>query len=113
MYRCRLPILVVAILTSALLAAPSATAVAAHRTGSPRTAATTPVNVDVSQRHLNESEEAIAVNPTNPDNIVTVTNIGHTEAGQAAGKISGLIVHGGHAPAGMPNRPCAAGPPRG
>jgi len=95
MYRCRLPILVVAILTSALLAAPSATAVAAHRTGSPRTAATTPVNVDVSQRHLNESEEAIAVNPTNPDNIVTVTNIGHTEAGLAAGMFEGVSFDGG------------------
>ena len=34
-----------------------------------------PPNVDVSQRVGNESEEAIAVNPTNPDNIVVVTNI--------------------------------------
>ena len=34
-----------------------------------------PANVDVSQRAGNESEEAIAVNPTNPDNIVIVTNI--------------------------------------
>jgi hypothetical protein len=40
-----------------------------------------PKNVDVSQRHLNESEEAIAVNPTNPNNIVIVTNVGHREAG--------------------------------
>jgi hypothetical protein len=40
----------------------------------PRTP-TTPTNVDISQRHTNESEEAIAVNPTNPNNIVTVTNI--------------------------------------
>src|SRR5216684_3987747 len=95
MYRCRLPILVVAILTSALLAAPSATAVAAHRTGSPRTAATTPVNVDVSQRHLNESEEAIAVNPTNPNNIVVVTNVGHREAGLSAGMFEGVSFDGG------------------
>src|SRR5918911_371178 len=35
----------------------------------------TPLNVDVSQRHGNESEEAIAVNPTNPNNIVIFTNI--------------------------------------
>jgi len=38
-------------------------------------AASTPPNADVSQRHGNESEEAIAVNPTNPDNVVIVTNI--------------------------------------
>ncbi len=31
--------------------------------------------VDVSQRTGNESEEAIAVNPTNPNNVVIVTNI--------------------------------------
>jgi hypothetical protein len=34
-----------------------------------------PKNIDVSQRAGNESEEAIAVNPTNPDNIVTITNV--------------------------------------
>src|SRR5215467_14212204 len=34
-----------------------------------------PPNVDVSQRVGNESEEAIAVNPTNPKNIVIFTNI--------------------------------------
>src|SRR4029453_15068055 len=34
-----------------------------------------PANVDVSQRVGNESEEAIAVNPTNPQNIVVLTNI--------------------------------------
>src|ERR1041384_2022079 len=34
-----------------------------------------PQNVDVSQRVGNESEEAIAVNPTNPNNIVIFTNI--------------------------------------
>jgi hypothetical protein len=36
---------------------------------------TTPQNVDVSKRSGNESEEAIAVNPTNPNNIVIFTNI--------------------------------------
>lgn len=35
----------------------------------------TPPNVDVSLRLGNESEEAIAVNPTNPKNIVIFTNI--------------------------------------
>ncbi len=35
----------------------------------------TPVNIDVSQRLGNESEEAIAVNPTNPKNVVIFTNI--------------------------------------
>src|SRR5206468_6056742 len=35
----------------------------------------TPLNVDVSQRSGNESEEAIGVNPTNPNNIVVFTNI--------------------------------------
>src|SRR5512133_3006715 len=34
-----------------------------------------PSNVDISQRAGNESEEAIAVNPTNPNNIVIFTNI--------------------------------------
>jgi BNR/Asp-box repeat protein len=55
----------------------------------------TPTNVDVSQRHLNESEEAIAVNPTNPDNIVIVTNVGHGEAGLSAGMFEGVSFDGG------------------
>jgi hypothetical protein len=54
-----------------------------------------PTNVDVSQRHLNESEEAIAVNPTNPDNIVIVTNVGHGEAGLSAGMFEGVSFDGG------------------
>jgi hypothetical protein len=37
--------------------------------------ASTPTNIDVSQRHDNESEETVAVNPTNPNNIVIVTNV--------------------------------------
>src|SRR5919205_1116906 len=54
-----------------------ALAVLALSTGANPTAAgsPTPQNVDVSQRHGNESEEAIAVNPTNPNNIVIFTNI--------------------------------------
>jgi hypothetical protein len=58
-------------------------------------AAPTPLNVDVSQRHLNESEEAIAVNPTNPNNIVVFTNIGHTEAGLTAGMFLAVSFDGG------------------
>ena len=55
----------------------------------------TPTNVDVSQRHFNESEEAIAVNPTNPNNIVIVTNVGHGEAGLSAGMFEGISFDGG------------------
>lgn len=43
-----------------------------------------PTNVDVSQRSGNESEEAVAVNPTNPDNIVIVTNVDFPFAGMFA-----------------------------
>jgi hypothetical protein len=53
------------------------------------------VNVDASQRHLNESEEAIAVNPTNPNNIVIVTNVGHREAGLTAGMFEAVTFDGG------------------
>src|SRR5437763_570517 len=52
-------------------------------------------NVDVSQRHLNESEETIAVNPTNPNNIVIVTNVGHREAGLTAGMFEAFSFDGG------------------
>jgi hypothetical protein len=58
-------------------------------------AAGIPANIDVSQRHLNESEEAIAVNPTNPNNIVIVTNIGHREAGLTAGMFKAVSFDGG------------------
>jgi hypothetical protein len=49
--------------------------VVAALVASPSGSGVTPPNVDVSQRAGNESEEAIAVNPTNPNNIVVVTNI--------------------------------------
>jgi len=52
-------------------------------------------SVDVSQRHFNESEEAIAVNPTNPNNIVIVTNVGHREAGLTAGMFEAVSFDGG------------------
>src|SRR5436305_7115870 len=48
-------------------------------------AATPPVNVDISQRHTNESEESIAVNPTNPNNIVEVSNVDFPDAGMLEG----------------------------
>jgi hypothetical protein len=58
-------------------------------------AVSVPANVDVSQRHLNESEEAVAVNPTNPNNIVIVSNVGHREAGLSAGMFEGVSFDGG------------------
>ena len=75
------------LIVAALATAPVATATATVRG--------TPTNVDVSQRHLNESEEAIAVNPTNPKNIVIVTNVGHKEAGLKAGMFEGVSFDGG------------------
>src|SRR5438552_13767089 len=54
-----------------------------------------PANVDVSQRVGNESEEAIAVNPTNPNNIVIVTNIGHREVGLTSGMFEAVTFDGG------------------
>jgi hypothetical protein len=58
-------------------------------------ATATPTNVDVSRRHLNESEEAIAVNPTNPNNIVVFTNVFRREAGLTAGMFLGVSFDGG------------------
>jgi BNR/Asp-box repeat len=83
----RRPTLLFAALSAAVLtvAVPAATPAAAA----------TPANVDVSQRHLNESEEAIAVNPTNPNNIVVFTNIGHAEAGLSAGMFLAVSFDGG------------------
>src|SRR6266851_4740857 len=42
-------------------------------------------NINVSQRLGNESEETVAVNPTNPKNIVIVTNVDHPAAGLCEG----------------------------
>ena len=63
----------------------------------PGTAAATSglLNIDASQRPLNESEEAIAINPTNPKNIVIVTNVGHREAGLDAGMFEAVSFDGG------------------
>lgn len=51
----------------------------------------TPTNIDVSQWHHNESEEAIAVNPTNPQNVVMITNVDYP----AAGMFEGVSFDGG------------------
>jgi hypothetical protein len=48
-------------------------------------AAAPPANIDISQRHTNESEETIAVNPTNPNNIVEVSNVDFPDAGMLEG----------------------------
>src|SRR5579859_699884 len=53
--------------------------------------ASIPANIDVSQRLTNESEETVAVNPTNPRNIVIVTNVDHP----AAGMFEGVSFDGG------------------
>ena len=62
-------LLITSLIAALLVALPGAAASARFPTGS------TPPNVDVSRRSGNESEEAIAVNPTNPKNIVIFTNI--------------------------------------
>jgi hypothetical protein len=87
MYQVRMLRLVLVPLAAAALASGTSTAAAQ--------VPPTPADVDVSQRHLNESEEAIAVNPTNPNNIVIVTNVGHGEAGLSAGMFEGVSFDGG------------------
>src|SRR5690348_7057703 len=64
---------------------------AASGQAQPPTFASIPTNVDISQRHTNESEEAIAVNPTNPNNIVEVSNVDFP----AAGLFEGVSFDGG------------------
>src|SRR5258706_2682224 len=48
-------------------------------------------NIDISQRHTNESEEAVAVNPTNPKDILIVQNVDFA----AAGLFEGVSFDGG------------------
>lgn len=98
MHRFRFAIMTVAAMASTVLAASSAASPAAASSAAVRARAavtTVPPNVDISQRHLNESEETIAVNPTDPANIVVVTNIGHREAGLPAGMFEGVSFDGG------------------
>src|SRR5919204_1953586 len=54
-------------------------------------AVSTPVTVKVSRWHNNESEETVAVNPTNPNNIVIVSNV----EVPAAGMFEGVSFDGG------------------
>src|SRR2546429_1836962 len=65
----------------------------AHAAGASRQLrlAPIPANIDVSKRSGNESEETVAVNPTNPKNIVIVTNVDHP----AAGLFEGVSFDGG------------------
>src|ERR1700693_4537096 len=77
-------------LISVLAALGLVTSSAAASSGKPG-ATGIPTNVDVSQRQHNESEGAIAVNPTNPNNIVIVTNVDFP----AAGLFEGVSFDGG------------------
>jgi hypothetical protein len=70
---------------TALVSAFGIALAAASSSGLAVSAAVPPTNVDVSQWHHNESEEAIAVNPTNPKNIVMVTNVDVPVAGMFEG----------------------------
>src|SRR2546423_12116882 len=67
------------------------TSVGAARASSRLWLAPRPTNVDVSQRPGNESEETVAVNPTNPKNIVIVTNVDQS----AASLVGGVSFDGG------------------
>jgi hypothetical protein len=80
----------VATFVSALIAIPIIVALVAGASGGAHVARAgaaaarrpqTPQNVDVSQRQGSESEEAVAINPTNPKNIVILTNVDHPIAG--------------------------------
>jgi hypothetical protein len=81
------PILVALIIVTTLVATSAGTAGASRRLRLDQK----PTNIDVSQRHTNESEEAVAVNPTNPKNIVIVTNVDSP----AAGLFEGVSFDGG------------------
>ncbi|HYS28783.1 MAG TPA: hypothetical protein VEQ12_04675, partial [Candidatus Limnocylindria bacterium] len=76
---------------TALISAFAIALAAGSSSGLAVSAAASPTNVDVSQRQTNESEEAIAVNPTNPKNIVMVTNVDVP----AAGMFEGVSFDGG------------------
>src|SRR5437588_1985229 len=81
------PILVALLIVSMLVVTSAGAAGASGRLQlNPR-----PTNIDVSQRPGNESEETVAVNPTNPNNIVIVTNVDHP----AAGLFEGVSFDGG------------------
>src|SRR5947209_10365539 len=81
------PLLVSLLIVSTLMII----SVGAAGAGSRLRLAPTPTNVDVSKRHGSESEETVAVNPTNSNNIVIVTNVDHP----AAGLFEGVSFNGG------------------
>src|SRR5438874_1446007 len=81
------PILVALLIVTTLVI----TSAGAARASSRLWLAPRPTNVDVSQRPGNESEETVAANPTNPKNIVIVTNVDHP----AAGLFEGVSFDGG------------------
>ena len=81
------PILVALLIVITLVATSAGAAGASRRLR----LAPKPTNIDVSQRQGSESEETVAVNPTNPLNIVIVTNVDHP----AAGLFEGVSFDGG------------------
>src|SRR2546423_3591878 len=81
------PLLVALLIVTMLVVTSAGAAGASRRSGLARP----PANVDVSRRAGNESEETVAVNPTNPNNIVIVTNVDHP----AAGLFEGVSFNGG------------------
>jgi BNR/Asp-box repeat len=91
----RRPLLVVPTMVALLVSLAATTAGARQATRTSVGRAPVPTNVDVSRRPLNESEESIAVNPTDPNNIVIVTNIGHREAGITSGMFEAVSFDGG------------------
>src|SRR5437764_8012557 len=82
------PLLVALLIATTLMI----TSVGAAGAGSRLRLASTPTNVDVSHLQGSESEETVAVNPTNPNNIVIVTNVDHP----AAGLFEGVSFDGGN-----------------
>jgi hypothetical protein len=84
-----------ALLVAALVAAAILVASGAGGVVTARAVVGPPANVDISQRAGQESEQAIAVNPTNPSNIVVVTNIGHKEVGLTSGMFAAVSFDGG------------------
>jgi hypothetical protein len=62
---------------------------AAHANSAPRSV---PANVDISVKHANEAEDAIAVNPTNPQNIVAMSTL----ADAVSGLFEGVSFDGGN-----------------
>jgi hypothetical protein len=82
---------IIAFLSALIITTLAATSSGAAGASTRLQLASIPMNVDVSQRHTNESEETVAVNPTNKNNIVIVTNVDFP----AAGLFEGVSFDGG------------------